>query len=93
MKLPKDLVIALAKYYSHRAAANLRASIGKDAHILWLKQPDLDHISEVAAKHNWGMCAAAGSFWFAVKSNKVLYCHEGNYTENLSLNTVDEVKK
>lgn len=73
MKLSMDLIAAMARYYSHRHKQKFN-NTG------WDKQKDLNSINKVAAKHNFGVCAVAGTFWFS-RNNKTYEYNESNYTD------------
>ncbi len=73
MKLSTDLVAAMARYYSHRHRVMVK-------NIMWDKQRDLENISKIAAKHNFGVCASAGTFWLQ-RNGKTFEYNESNYTE------------
>lgn len=72
MKLPKDLIIEMAKYYSHRRSNELLKS-------KWNKEKDLDNITKAASRHQFTTVAISGSFWF-FRNGKTYEFNEFNYT-------------
>ena len=82
MKLNAQILLAIARYYSHREQAKHTEK--------WDKQADLDNIAAVAAKFGWTFEACAGTFWFSrtKKNGKTLtmMCNNINFLDGGCVN-------
>lgn len=82
MKLPKDILFAVATYYANRGLqyVNHYTSIGGEVIKTWTvskrkwdKESDLTAIGKACSKHNISFSAASGTFWFCFRNRKATY--------------------
>lgn len=74
--LPTPIIVALARYYSHRAAQTHH-------NVHWDKDSDLRYIGECAQIYKcMGWHAIAGTFWFT-RNGWIVAVNESTYTDIL----------
>lgn len=95
MKLPKDILFAIAIYYANRGLQYKTHTTYVDKQIIrtwtynekrkWDKWADLERISAACRKmkSSEGYTATAGTFWFTFKGKKASYCMTESCFPNL----------